>query len=83
MLPACDVETHESTQFPKNLLSAWYSSLIRRSGCIGDLAFSVQTSIVEAYYVESLACLAAARDVDESIEILDEFSGRTLLGLFE
>lgn len=54
---------------------------MRRSACLQGLIPSSDTALTDAYYFEMLACLSASKSVDESIEILDEFSDEVLLDL--
>ena len=75
------VDTYDSPQFAKHLLSAWYSCSCAKAANLPSVIANSSPLLARDYLHEVISCYGGTRDLREKIEILDEISEEVLYDL--
>lgn len=78
----CFIDTFEGTQFTNHIINVWEASIIRNTTFAGSkLIANGDHNLAKMYYDETIKSLNSSKNLDETIEILEEFSNEIQLDL--
>jgi len=78
----CYIDTFEGTQFSNHVLYVWEASIIRNTTVLGSkLIANGDHNLAKMYYDETIKSLNSSKNLDETIDILEEFSNEIQLDL--
>ena len=79
----CFIDTFEGTQFSNHVLYVWEASIIRNTTILAGtkLIANGDHNLAKMYYDETIKSLNSSKNLDETIDILEEFSNEIQLDL--